>query len=70
MNRIEAHRLLAAAGLIANSGHTFDASSSYVAHGNAYAFSVESADGTSASGPAAWATVYADGAAFLNNRHA
>tara|TARA_R110002110_G_scaffold38133_9_gene124973 strand:+ start:1163 stop:1378 length:216 start_codon:yes stop_codon:yes gene_type:complete len=68
MTNAETAALFAAAALVINAGLTFDDASSYVANGAAFAFSVESAHGSSASGPAAFAVVsVATGAATLNN---
>ena len=71
MTNAETAALFAAASLIIKAGHHFDGASSYVRNGTAYAFSSASANGTSASGPAAEATVdVKTGAASLNNRPA
>lgn len=68
MTNAETAALFAALSIIVNAGYTFDDASSYVLDGTAHAFSVESAHGNSASGPAAFASVNVEtGAAYLNN---
>jgi hypothetical protein len=58
-----------AAEIIESNGGTFDPVSSFACAGNVHAFSEESANGTSASGPKIWVDIdTVTGDIFVNNR--